>query len=345
MSMGLHRNWFSVAATVAALLAVAGASCDSSRPQGQPASGVTPTAATIPTSQPLSRFEYAQIHMGVPVRLVVYATDENAAVNACRAAYARVKVIDDAASDYKKTSELNQLVATAATRPVKVSDDLWTLLKESQRLSAVTDGAFDITVGPVVQLWRKARESKRLPDEKEVEAARERVGWQKVQLDDAGRTVKLAVPGMKLDLGGIAKGYAGDEAMKVLNAHGIRSALFEGGGDIVVSDAPPGAPGWKVGLRHSGDRMPAELTIENCAVSTSGDTEQFVEIDGTRYSHVVDPATGRGLTSRSMATVRAPLGIYTDGLSTAATLVGEDRVHELLKHYPGAEAWVRTVRD
>jgi thiamine biosynthesis lipoprotein len=283
--------------------------------------------------------------MGVPVRLVVYATDENAAVNACRAAYARVKQIDDIASDYRKTSELNQLCARAATQPVRVTDDLWTLLKESQRLSQVTDGAFDITVGPLVQLWRAARKSGQMPKPEEIEAAKKLVGWQKVQLNDADHTVKLALPDMKLDLGGIAKGYAGDQAMIVLKQHGIQSALFEGGGDIVLSDAPPNAPGWRIALRYSGDQMPKELTLANCAVSTSGDTEQFVEINGKRYSHVVEPKTGMGLVNRSMATVTAPLGIHTDGLSTALTLVGEAKANEVLKAYPGARGWVRTVHD
>jgi thiamine biosynthesis lipoprotein len=354
--MALRPTYCFVAAAGALLVAIASLSCqrdDAQAPQRSPVtSPARPTdstaaaaATTLPTTQPLARFEYTQIHMGVPVRLVVYATDENAAVNACRAAYARIRQIDDIASDYRKTSELNQLCARAATQPVKVSDDLWTLLKESQRLSQVTDGAFDITVGPLVQLWRAARKSGQMPKPDDIESAKTLVGWQKVQLNEADHAVKLAMPNMKLDLGGIAKGYAGDQAMIVLRQHGIRSALFEGGGDIVLSDAPPNAPGWRIALRYSGDNMPKELTLANAAVSTSGDTEQFVEINGRRYSHVVNPKTGIGLTNRSMATVTAPLGIHTDGLSTALTLVGEAKANEVLKTYPGARAWVRTVHD
>ena len=336
--MGVRSTrFFVVLAPLLALLAAAALSCRDDS-QHAPATKVT-------TSEPLRRFEYTQVHMGVPVRLVVYATDETAAVNACRAAYARVKQIDDAASDYKKSSELNELVRQAATRPVKVSQDLWVLLKESQRLAQATDGAFDVTVGPLVQLWRTARRTKQLPSQADIDAAKSLVGWQKVHLDEAARTVKLAAPNMKFDLGGIAKGYAGDHAIQVLKQRGITSALYEAGGDIIVSDPPPGAQGWRIALQHSGPDMPAELTIANTAVSTSGDTEQFVEIAGKRYSHVVDPKTGIGLTNRSMATVQAPQGIHTDALSTALTLIGEERAKELLKHYPGAKAWVRTVKD
>jgi thiamine biosynthesis lipoprotein len=283
--------------------------------------------------------------MGVPVRLVVYASDETAAVNACRAAYGRIRQIDDAASDYKKTSELNRVVAEAATRPVKVSDDLWTLLVESRRLSELSDGAFDITVGPVVQLWRTARQTKKLPDAAEIEEAKKRVGWRHVDLNEADRTVRLGIPGMKLDMGGIAKGYAGDQAIAVLREQGIGSALYEGGGDIVVSGAPPGAAGWRIALRYSGEEMPKELTLADAAVSTSGDTEQYVEIGGKRYSHVVDPKTGIGLTSRSMGTVSGPRGIWTDGLSKVVTMVDEGKRADVLKAYPGTRAWVRTVHE
>jgi thiamine biosynthesis lipoprotein len=130
--------------------------------------------ATRPTTAPvvaLTRFEYSQIYMGMRTRLIVYASDETAAVNACRAAFARVGQVEDAASDYRKDSELMRLCATAATRPVAVGDDLWTLLVQSQRIAELTDGAFDITVGPYVRLWRVARKEKKLPAKEELAAA------------------------------------------------------------------------------------------------------------------------------------------------------------------------------
>ena len=308
---------------------------------GQPA--VQPGVATTGPATALQRFEYAQIYMGVRTRLVVYASDETTAVNVCRAAFKRVGEVDQAASDYIVNSELNRLCATATTRPVRLSDDLFTLLSESQRLAQLSDGAFDCTVGPYVQLWRRARKEKTLPAAQEIEAASKRVGWRKLQLDPANHTARLAVSGMRLDLGGIAKGYAGDCAIQTLRGQGITSALFEAGGDIVVSDAPPGSEGWKIELVDAGPDMPQTLTLHNCAISTSGDTEQFVEIGGKRYSHVVDPHTGIGLTTRAMSTVVAPKGIWSDGLSKPAEMLDEKRRAELFQHYPGARAYVRVL--
>jgi FAD:protein FMN transferase len=147
-----------------------------------------------------------------------------------------------------------------------------------------------------------------------------------------------------LDMGGIAKGYAGDCAIATLREHGIKSALFEAGGDIVMSDAPPGEEGWNVELEDAGPEMPKSLRLHNCAVSTSGDTMQFVEIDGKRYSHVVDPRTGVGLTTRAMATVVAPKGIWSDALSKPAEMLAKEQVEELLKGYPGTRAYTRVLR-
>jgi thiamine biosynthesis lipoprotein len=323
-------------------MAALGAGCKRSN---SPAPAKQPPPVTQPaaTSQP-TRFEYAKIYMGMKTRLVVYASDETQAVNACRAAFNRVGEIDEVASDYRKDSELMRLCATAATQPVPLSNDLYTLLSEGQKLARLSDGAFDMTVGPYVQLWRKARKEKTLPTAEEIAAAGRRVGWQKLELDPAAHTARLAVPGMKLDLGGIAKGYAGDCAIQTLKENGITSALFEAGGDIVTSNAPPGTEGWKIELVDAGPDMPKSLTVHNATVSTSGDTMQFVEINGKHYSHVVDPRTGIGLTSRSMATVVAPKGLWSDPLSKPATMLSPNQLAELLKHYPGTRAYVRVLK-
>lgn len=292
----------------------------------------------------LRRHEYAQLHMGVQARLIVYAPTEQAAAAAARAAYAayaRVAEIEDIASDYRPASELMRLCAQAGQGPVTVSHELFTLLAHAQELSRRSDGAFDVTIGPYVALWRAARKAKQLPNPKALAEARTRVGWEKVKLDAERRTVELTTPGMRLDLGGIAKGYAGDEAIRVLREHGIGSALFEAGGDIVVSDAPPGKKGWTVEVIGSEAEKPRMIEVANGGVSTSGDTEQFVEIDGTRYSHIVDPRTGLGLTQRYAATVVARDGITSDSLSTAASVMGPKRGAKLAKSYRSAWAYIR----
>jgi thiamine biosynthesis lipoprotein len=279
--------------------------------------------------------------MGVQARLIVYAPSQEVADGAARAAYARVAALEQIASDYRPTSELMQLCRNAGHGPVQISPELFTLLSFAQALAQRTNGAFDVTVGPYVQLWRTARKSQRLPAPDDLDAARAVVGWRHLHLDAKHRTATLDMPGVKLDLGGIAKGYAGDEAIRILRQHGIRSALFEAGGDIVVSDAPPGKKGWDVEIVDPNGTRTVELA--NRGISTSGDTEQFVEIDGKHYSHVVDPRTGIGLTERYAATVIAPNGTTSDALSTAATVVGPDHAVQLVKQHRGSKVYIRKV--
>ena len=294
-------------------------------------------------STTLTRYEYAQLHMGVKVRLVVYAPDEPTAERACEAAYQRVARLEDTMSDYRPSSELMRLCARAGGPPVPVSTDLFLVLQHSCELARRSDGAFDPTVGPLVVLWRKARKAGQLPTDGELQQARALVGWQKVRLDPKRRTVELLQPGMRLDLGGIAKGYAGDCAIAVLKQRGIRSALFEAGGDIVVSGPPPGKPGWRVDVPGAGPGGTTRtLAIANAAVSTSGDTEQFVEIGGRCYSHIVDPRTGLGLTTHIAVTIVARSGLTSDGLSTAVSVLGPERGPALIRGVPGAVLYVRT---
>jgi thiamine biosynthesis lipoprotein len=180
-----------------------------------------------------------------------------------------------------------------------------------------------------------------LPEERELERARGLVGWRMMKLDPASQTVTLEKPGIRLDLGGIAKGYAGDQAIAMLREHGIRSALFEAGGDIVVGDPPPGKEGWPIDIADAAG-APPKVVLSNCAISTSGDTVQFVVIDGKHYSHVVDPRTGVALTNRYAATIIAPRGIDTDALATAACVIGPDHGRALLPPYH-AHGWIRQL--
>lgn len=282
--------------------------------------------------------------MGVDARLVIYAPDQQTAERAGTAAFARVAALDTIMSDYRQNSELNRLCERSGGPPVRVSADLFRVLRKAQEVSKRSGGAFDVTAGPLIRLWRKARKSAVLPEPGEIEAARKLVGWQKMKLDDRRRTVRLTVPGMQLDLGGIAKGYAADAAQNALRKNGVRHALVELGGDIVVSGAPPGTEGWKIRTPNAGtDQGPADLFISNRAISTSGDTEQSTVISGRRYSHVVDPRTGYALTNRVQSTIIAPEGLVTDPLSTALTLLDDDGRKRLLRHYPNTETYVRVL--
>lgn len=283
--------------------------------------------------QGLTRFTYSEYHMGVDARLVVYAKDKKSAEDACADAFERIAALDTVMSDYMKNSELTHLSDRAGGPPVKVSKDLFRVLKMSQEVSQLSGGSFDITVGPLVQLWRKARKTAVLPLPSEIESAKDLVGWQKLILAQKAQTAQLTKAGMRLDLGAIGKGFADDEAQIVLKRHGIRSALVEMGGDIVVSAPPPGKAGWVVQLTDG-----KSLVLKDCAISTSGDSEQFVVIGGKRYSHVVDPHTGYALTKGVQATVTAKTGLIADPVSTALTLLDAAGRTRLLRHYHGTKA-------
>jgi thiamine biosynthesis lipoprotein len=274
----------------------------------------------------LRRYEYAQAHMGTEFRVVFYASDPEVAARASVAAFERIARLDATMSDYAQTSELNSVCRQAGGPPVKVSDDLFRVLARSQELAARTGGAFDVTCGPAVRLWRRARRTGELPDRARMAEALGLVGSEKLRLDAEARSVALARAGMQLDLGGIAKGYAADEALAELGRFGIRSALVAAGGDIAVGDAPPGERGWRIAIAPLGPdgAAPPELVLRDAAVSTSGDSEQFVEIDGVRYSHIVDPRTGMGVTERWSVTVVAPDATTSDSLATAISVLGPD---------------------
>ncbi|MBC8065464.1 MAG: FAD:protein FMN transferase [Chlorobia bacterium] len=297
------------------------------------------------SQEQLTRFTFTEYHMGIDARLTVYADTQSRAEKACRAAFDRIGALDWVMSDYRKDSELMKLCAEAGEPAVRVSPDLFKVLQKAEEVSRRSEGAFDVTVGPLVALWRASRKSGVLPNPAELEKARGLVGWEKVKLDDCGRTVQLAVSGMKLDLGGIAKGYACDEARKVLRRHGVTRALVEMGGDIVVSGPPPGKTGWTIRVPNAGDdEGPKDLDFANCAVSTSGDTEQFVIIGGVQYSHVVDPRTGQALTNRAQATIIAKEGLTSDPLSKVLTVLGEDKHASFLKKYRGVKSYLRVLK-
>lgn len=272
--------------------------------------------------------------MGTLIRIQLFAPNQRQAESAFRAAFDRIHQLDEILSDYKPNSELNAICRSAVGQPVKVGDDLFRVLVASQQLAEESGGAFDITLGPVIRLWRSARETRELPDAGALWNAGRRCGYRKLHLNAIDHSVTLDRPDMQLDVGGIAKGFAADEALKVLTGLGIHSALVAASGDLAFSDAPPGKPGWNIGMP---DRV---LSLSNAAVSTSGDSEQHLDTNGRRYSHIIDPATNRGLTTGIGVTIIARRAIDADGLATAVSVLGAERGLELVKKHPGATAWI-----
>jgi len=283
----------------------------------------------------LKRHHYAEPHMGTTFGVTVYA-DEAKAKAAAKEAFARVSTLNAIMSDYLPTSELMKLCARAGGPAVKVSPELFAVLLRARRVSEETGGAFDVTVGPVVRLWRRSRKTLRLPEKEHLDAARALVGYKMMHLDATVGTVRLEKAGMLLDLGGIAKGHAADEVLAVLRKHGIGRALVAAGGDLRIGEPPPGKDAWSVAIAPVDDKEPpTRLMLKACAVSTSGDAAQFVEIDGVRYSHIVDARTGVGLVGRMSATVIAPDGITADSLTKAVAVLGPEKGFAVLKKYAG----------
>jgi thiamine biosynthesis lipoprotein len=274
--------------------------------------------------------------MGTRVRIVFYA--ESAEI-ACKAAFAEIAAVDTAMSDYKPESEISRLSREAGKGPQPVSEALYAVLQAAQRTAELSGGAFDVTIGPLVRLWRRSRDEGRLPLPEEIRAAKDLVDYRKLLLDPVKRTVTLEKPGMLLDVGGIAKGYGCDRALAALASLGIHRAMVDAGGGMALGDPPPGAPGWKIGMIGDSHRM---LILSRCGVATAGDLEQFVEIDGIRYSHIMDPVTGVGLTNRAMATVIARNGLLADAFDTPICILGAERGFRMVSHEPGTEAWTRS---
>jgi len=282
----------------------------------------------------LQRYTFTEPHMGTTFRIVLYAPDEATAKKAAKAAFARVAELNAIMSDYQPTSELMMLCEKAGGPPVEVSADLFNVLAKADEFSKLTDGGLDVTIGPVVRLWRKARRTREMPKDDDIKTALALVGYRNIKLQATNRTVQLLIKGMLLDLGSIAKGYAADAALAVLRQHGITRALVAAGGDIALGDAPPDAPGWTVAIAplKNPDGPPTHnLLLKNAGVSTAGDAEQFVEIAGKRYSHIVDPKTGIGLVGRRSVTVIAPNAMTSDGLDTGLCVLGTERGMKLVE--------------
>lgn len=286
----------------------------------------------------LTLYRFTEPCMGTTCQINLYSKNKEEASRCADAAFLRVKQLDLIMSDYNPESELRQLCRRSGTGPVSVGVDLFKVLTRAKEVSELSNGAFDITVGPVVKLWRRARKSIQMPDKEELEAALKLVGYQSMVLDPLKKTVWLKKTGMLLDLGGIAKGYAADESLNVLRKMGISSALVAMGGDVALGDPPPNAKGWKVGIApvlEEGDAASRYMVLSNCAVSTSGDTEQYVELGGKRYSHLVNPKTGIGLSERISVSIVAPHGIDSDSLTKVVSILGMAKGMELVAKVPG----------
>ncbi len=280
--------------------------------------------------------------MGTLVQVTAVADSPAAARRAIQAAFEVFENVQRTMNDRDPNSELSQINRTAFGQKVEVSPDLFAVLCAARQYSQLTNGAFDSTVGPLVALWRRMEKTGIEPTPEEIEQARRRVGYEKVMLNPTQQTVRFEAEGMQLDLGGIAKGYAVDAAIGAMKELGIRGGMVDVGGNIrCFGTPPPPAKHWTIGLQNPrAEALSAKIRLDELAVATSGDYRRFVEKDGKRFSHILNPATGESAAELISVTILAPSALEADALSTAVSVLGREKGLALIESLPEAEAIV-----
>jgi len=313
--------------------------------------------------------------MGSPFTITIETTDSSAASNAAAAAFHLADSLNTILSDYIDSSEINRLSATSGQgRSVPVSPPLFDILRRAQEAAVLTAGAYDITVGPVVRLWRKARKTGVPPTQTDIAQGLQNTGYHYLHLDSTSQTVLLEKRGMQLDVGGLGKGFVAAAALGLLRSRGYPVAMVNAGGKIVTGDAPAGrlnsaantptadqtrrpnpaatrpaaaGPGWIIGINAPGQKeqlLSLYLSLHNNSVATSGDLYQYIEWQGKRYSHIIDPRTGIGLTRRRNVTAIATDGTTADWLATACSILSWRESLKLLKRIPNAALLVTEIK-
>jgi FAD:protein FMN transferase len=290
---------------------------------------------------PLHHYESTRLSMACVYAIDAYGPDAAALPRILEDAFDEVDRIDRLMSHYKAESPLSRLNREAATHPVAVEPELFDFIAEAMRYNRESDGAFDITVGPLMKAWGFFRGEGRMPLDDELAAARRHVGAAHVVLNPADETIAFDEPGVELDLGGIAKGYAVDRVVHLLRQRHVAAALVSSGGSTIYGlGAPPGRKGWNVSIQDPLDRrmFAQSVTLNDRALSIAGTSERFFEVDGVRYSHIMDPRTGRPVQGVVSVVVLAPTGTAGDALDDALFVMGVERSRAYLKRRPGTEA-------
>lgn len=285
--------------------------------------------------------------MGSPFNLVLYAKTKQIADSAAYQSFKLIDSINLICSDYDSSAELFKLRYALVGKPTKVSSILMELLCMSRQAYNNSYGSFDITVGPLSRLWRNARKSQQFPNATAINKVLKSVGFNKVQLDSGTQTITFLQPNMQLDMGGIAKGYAADKVLALLQSFGITNALVDAGGDMVAFGMPSDKKGWRVGVNIPGQQealWKRKLILSNKAVATSGDAFQFMLHNGKKYAHIIDARTGYGVTFQRNVTVVAPSATTADWLATACSILTLGQVKILAKKYK-SEVLITTLQN
>ena len=289
----------------------------------------------------MERYEYTAPTMGTMLKVVLYADNEQQAQQAIDSGLNEIDRLIPVLNNYDPSSEISQL-PHKVNQTVKLSRDLGLVLQHAQRWYELSDGAFDVTIGPITRVWSQARRDRKLPTTESIERARSHSGWKFVHwIEDkstemGAASLELLLEGMRIDVSGIATGYIIDQAFEKIRERGIDAILIDIGGDIRVGESPPGSKGWRIDIAGLGKDAPllSQRLLKNCAVTTSGDLNQFVEIDGVRYSHLIDPRTGHPVPRRQSATAIATTAIDADAGATTLCVLGMERSTNLFDAFP-----------
>ena len=295
------------------------------------------------------RQEFFHPQMGTLFQVILYAKDTMQGNRIAKQLFDRIDTLNAIFSDYVETSEINRLSASAGTgQKVKVSPEMWRLIALSQKVARKSNGSFDLSIGPLSKLWRRAFRQSQFPAKAEIEAAKAKVNYRFIQRFPLSKKISLTEAGMRLDAGGIAKGFAVDECFKILRKAGISSALVAAGGDIRVGSAPPDKAAWIIaskGLSKNDETVEGELSFVHEAVSTSGDTYRFLDWEGQRYSHIIDPRTGIGIQHRQFSRLTGPKATLTDALATAINVSNAEERKILMKKFSRYKLEVYESKD
>ncbi|MBV8209713.1 MAG: FAD:protein FMN transferase [Burkholderiaceae bacterium] len=277
--------------------------------------------------------------MGTSVRVELWSEDRDDGEAAIAAVMERMHQIDETMSPYKPDSELTGVNRAAADAPVAVSREMYDIVSRSIEYSRMSDGAFDITYASAGHLYDYRLGIR--PAEDDLARARAAIGWRNLVLDPDACTIRFARPGVRIDLGGFAKGYAVDEGAAILRSRGVCNAIVTAGGDSHIVGDRRGRP-WAIGIRdpRRAGQMVAVLPLQDVALSTSGDYERYFEDGGVRYHHVIDPATGRSPLGVRSVTVIAPDGLTSEALAKSVFVMGVDRGMRLIESLEGVDAVV-----
>ncbi|MEY3188440.1 MAG: hypothetical protein RIT41_975 [Bacteroidota bacterium] len=270
------------------------------------------------------KFSYSEMKMGSAFNLIIVSADSNKANHLAQKSYELVDSLNHIFSNYDSSSELSKINASAGLLPYKMSTAMLDLVQKSQYAYIQSKGAYDISIGPLSSLWRNARKAKLFPEASTVLATKKLVGLNQVKINKRLGTIFLPNANMQLDFGGIAKGYIAQWVINFLKANGIQQALVDAGGDIVMSGPPLNQQGWLIGvnLPETTDQLlNKKLQLSNCSVATSGDVYQFIEYKGVKYSHIINPLTGYGVTNLRNVTIVAKTGATADWLATACSIL------------------------